>query len=142
MANKIFILLCCFFMLGVSCNLFSSRNKPHTVLLEYSLIDFPKQEIDVIKFEEKRAGIAEEVSLLAIYKINDKFNIDSLKKNNLLLNYLELPVPHMDMGNGFDGNLKQGDKGYYKYKCYDSPFKDDLVIINFTQKKIIISANW
>jgi hypothetical protein len=125
----------------MSCNSFF-KSEPLSILKKYTSINFLQQDVEVVKFEEKKAGMAEETSLLAVYRINKTFNIDSLRRDGKMLEYQSLPISNMDLGNGFDGNLIYTDKGYYRYKNGKNPFKDELVIINITQNKIIISANY
>lgn len=141
--NKyVYILLSYIIIVGMSCNFFF-KTDPLKVLNNYTSIGFLRQDVRVTKFEEKRAGMAgKETTLLAIYKINRTLNIDSLRKEGKILDYKLFPIPNMDLGNGFDGNLKPTDHGLYLYKDNGTSSEDELIIINITQNKIIISANY
>ena len=79
----------------------------------------------------KSQGIIE-----AVFKISN-LNIDSLKGKLSDLGYKKMPITELDMGDGFHGNVKQSDSGFYRLNLLHKSIIDVLVIVNFTQEKVL-----
>lgn len=126
------------------CYSFEEGNEKIKVLNKYSEIEFNDSTLQVIKFSKLSGGIFnKEVSINAIYTF--KANLDTtLLKNQLInLGYKKLPVDTKDgiLHDDFNEYFNKKDKGLYKIKVNYAKGTQEWIIMNFTQKKIILEVN-
>jgi hypothetical protein len=122
---------------GVSCNMFSKEERPYYLLTKYSSLGFNRSNTSLIKYAEEMSGLANNKGIIeAIFNIQN-LDIDSLKNKMLSLAYKKLPISELEMGDGFRGNIKQSDAGYYKLNTLRGAI-DVLVVVDFTQGKVIL----
>ncbi|HEX9503001.1 MAG TPA: hypothetical protein VF974_01600 [Patescibacteria group bacterium] len=101
------------------------------------MLNFNESNASLVEYNENKSGIKEEGIIQAVFKMQN-LNIDSLEKQLLNLGYKKLPISELEMGNGFNGNVQKSDTGYYKLALFRTSIIDQLIIVNFTQKKIIL----
>ncbi len=119
--------------------LFSScanSENPYFLVNKFSQFEFDKSNAPVIQFSKHSSGIKEEGDLRSVYNI-DKMNIDSLKPFFSKYGYEKLPMRKIDIGDGFNNNLKLTDSGYYKLTLSKEGSIEELSIVNFSNKKLI-----
>ena len=131
---KIYYLLIC--LLGLSCNR-SSKERPYNLLAKYSDLNFNRANISLVNYKDEMSGMTKNQGIVeAVFKFSD-LNIDSLKGEMLGLGYKKLPIIELDMGDGFHGNIKQSDSGFYRLNLLHNSIIDVLIIVNFTQEKVL-----
>lgn len=123
-------------LLQSACNM-PFEKKPYYILNKCSKLNFNEKNASLIEFNENTAGIKGEGVIQGVFKMG-KLNLDSLHKQLLYLGYKKLPINEMDMGDGFKGNVQQSDSGYYKLILLHESIIDQLIIVNFTQNKVIM----
>lgn len=132
--NKIYYLL--IFLFGFSCSR-SSKERPYNLLTKYSDLNFNQSNLDLVNYKEEMSGMTKSQGIIeAVFKISN-LNIDSLKGKLSDLGYKKMPITELDMGDGFHGNVKQSDSGFYRLNLLHKSIIDVLVIVNFTQEKVL-----
>jgi|GEM_PF-6565457 len=136
---KSIIIILVLSLLSLSCNS-NSQKRILQRLVKYGSIDFKESNLRLIKFDEKTAGLKEEKIVFAVYEMQN-VNLDSLGKPLLSINYKRLPATELVLGDGFGGNIKNSDSGYYKLTLSRGAM-DELLILNMTQRKVIYYKNF
>jgi hypothetical protein len=125
-----------FVLFAISCNM-SSRQRPFNLLTKYSDLHFNQTNVDLVTYKEEMAGMMKNQGIIeGVFKIHN-LNIDSLKRETSELSYKKFPIDELDMGDGFNGNVLQSDSGCYRLSLQRRGIIDLLVIVNFTQKKVL-----
>lgn len=99
-------------------------------------MEFKRYNAAVIYAEEHTSGLKQEGDLTCILDIQ-KLNMDSLQNICVSQGYKKLPLPDTDLGDGFHGNLKTSDSGYYLRDLKNGIIDRELLIFNRTQKRVI-----
>jgi hypothetical protein len=120
----------------VSCNSFF-KERPYEIVNKYSKLNFNAGNIISIKIDDNTSGIKDEGVLQGIFKMVN-VNLDSLQRQLINMGYKKLPINELQMGDGFNGNVKYSDLGYYSLTLLNKSIIDELIIFNFTQNRVII----
>lgn len=116
----------------------SQADKAYNLLGEMSEMNLNQKEVKLLEFHENFAGMTNKDGITqGLFEIMD-ISIDSLGENLKRLGYKRLPIQGIDLGNGFNGNVKSSDVGYYKMTLSHRSVIDQLIIFNFSRKRIII----
>jgi hypothetical protein len=118
-----------------ACNI-NNKKDPYKLLNHFSSLEFNRYNTAVIYAEEHTSGFKQEGDLTCVLDVQ-KLNMDSLQNIFISLGYQKLPLPDTDLGDGFHGNLKMSDSGYYLRDLKNGITDKELVIFNLTQKKVI-----
>jgi hypothetical protein len=124
------------YFLTIGCN-FNPKKDPYSLLTEYSKLKFDKSNVELINLQNQTSGgFKDEGIMTAVFEIKH-LNVDSLKPILSDLKYKKLPIDSIDIGNGFNKNLELSDSGYYRIDLSHEGIISELVIINFSKKRII-----
>lgn len=127
-----------------SCWLFSAKNEKIAILNKYSRIEFPDSTVYIIKFSKIGSGIfKKEVAINALYGLKKNLDLETLKEELIHLGYKKLPISINDaiVGDEFNEHLNKSDKGFYKINFNYKRGTQEWIIINFSQRIIILEAN-
>lgn len=126
-------------MLSISCGLINNTHDPYYFLKKHSMINFKRDQFEVISFNVQTSGIKDEGLVEALYKIYLD-NSDSLNQQLVSADYNAFPLAeNINLDINLSKYYKMQDKGYYKVEYSDIGLPKGLVLVNLSQKIIFIS---